>query len=210
MRSNKKAPRKPDLASILFGGYHRQLLALLLLRPEQSFHVRELARLAGVPVGSAHRELSRFAGAGLLTRTEVGNQVRYQANRDHLIFEELASIFRKTVGIADVLREALLPLAAEIDAAFIFGSVAAGTEGPASDVDLMVVGSPTFEAVVEAAHGVQERLRRPVNPVVMPAKNFRTKLANGDRFVSRIVAEPKIMLMGELGEPGKPAQDRPA
>lgn len=195
---------------MLFGGYHRQLLALLLLRPEQSFYVREVARLTGVPAGSAHRELKRFAEAGLLTRTSVGNQVRYQASRACPIFEELAGIFRKTVGMADVLREALLPLVENIDAAFIFGSVAQGKEGPASDVDVMVVGSPSFDSVVEAVYGARDRLRREVNPVVMPTKSFRSKLANRERFVSRIMSEPKIVLMGDLDELGKSAQDRAA
>lgn len=210
MRTQKKRTQTPDLAAVLFGGYHRQLLALLLLRPEHSFHVREVERLTGVPVGSAHRELKRFAEAGLLTRTRVGNQVRYQASRACPIFEELAGIFRKTVGMADVIRDALLPLEREIDAAFVFGSVAQGAEGPHSDVDVMLVGSAPFASVVEALHMTRERLRRDVNPVVMPTKSFRSKLKSGDRFVSRVMSEPKIMLMGSLDELGKPAKDRTA
>ncbi|MGH8583384.1 MAG: nucleotidyltransferase domain-containing protein [Gammaproteobacteria bacterium] len=112
--------------------------------------------------------------------------------------------------MADVLREALLPLAENIDAAFIFGSVAQGKEGPASDVDVMVVGSPSFDSVVEAVYGARDRLRREVNPSVMPTKSFRSKLANRERFVSRIMSEPKIVLMGDLDELGKSAQDRAA
>lgn len=187
---------------LLFGRYHRDLLGLLLLHPEQTLHIREIVRLTGVPAGSAHRELKRFAEAGLLKRTRVGNQVHYQADRGSAIFEELASIFRKTVGIADVLREALAPLRKQITAAFIFGSVAQGKEGPHSDVDLMVIGSPSFESVVAAVSPAQERLRREVNAVVVPAKTFRSKLASRDRFVTRVMAEPRIMLMGELSELG--------
>lgn len=116
-------------AEVLFSTYHRRILALLLLHPDQSFYVWEIARLTEVPAGSLHRELKRLAESGLLLREPVGNQVRYRANRDCPIFTELAGIFRKTVGLADVLREALAPLASEIDLAFIFGSVAQGKEG---------------------------------------------------------------------------------
>jgi len=208
VRTTQAFAPKPDLVSVLLGGYHRQLLALLLLHPDQSFYVRELSRLTGVPAGPAHRELGRFAEVGLLSRTTLGNQVRYQASRDCPIFEELAGIFRKTVGMADVLREALQPLSKDIDAAFIFGSVAQGKEGPSSDVDVMVIGSATLQRVVVATQGARERLRREVNPVVMTARSFRTKRANHDRFVSRIMTEPKIMLMGDVDEPGESAQNR--
>ena len=104
-RTIKLGPATANPALLLFGRYHRDLLGLLLLRPEQTFHIREIVRLTGIPAGSAHRELKRFAEAGLLKQTRIGNQVHYQADRGSAIFEELASIFRKTVGIADVLRE---------------------------------------------------------------------------------------------------------
>jgi len=57
-------PKSP--AEVLFSAYHRRILALVLLRPEQSFHVRAIARLAGVPAGSLHRELKLLAESGLL------------------------------------------------------------------------------------------------------------------------------------------------
>ena len=117
-----------NLAETLFSVYRRRVLALLFLRPEEHFHVREISRLTGVPPGSLHRELKLLAGAGLLARHTAGNQVRYQSNRNCPIFDELAGIFRKTSGLADVVREALLPLSDEVEVAFIFGSVAKGEE----------------------------------------------------------------------------------
>ena len=83
----------------IFSPYRRQVLALLLLRPDERFHVRELERLTGISAGSLHRELKAMAEAGLLIREHQGNQVLYQADRSCSIFEELASIFRKTVGL---------------------------------------------------------------------------------------------------------------
>ena len=171
-------------AEALFSAYHRRILALLLLRPEQSFYVREIARLADVPAGSLHRELKLLAESGLLLREPVGNQVRYRANRDCPVFLELAGFFRKTIGLADVLREALAPLAGEIDLAFIFGSVAQGKERVTSDVDVFVVGSASFTDVVKALAQTHERLGREVNPAVMPRSDFVKKQAAGERFVA--------------------------
>src|SRR3990172_175246 len=138
MRRSSTAPTPPQLVEILFGAYRRQILALLLLRPDESFYVREIGRLTGVPAGSLHRELKLLSDAGLLQRSVAGNQVRYQVNPTCPIQEELAGIFRKTAGLADVLREALAPIAGKIRVVFIFGSVAQVKERATSDVDVLV------------------------------------------------------------------------
>ena len=200
----------PQLVEILFGAYRRQLLALLLLRPDESFYVREIGRLTGVPAGSLHRELKLLSDAGLLLRSVTGNQVRYQVDRACPIQEELAGIFRKTAGLADVLREALAPIAGKIRLAFIFGSVAQGKERATSDVDVVVVGSASFAAVVEALSRAGERLRRDVNPVVMTKGAFEAKLTGRDRFVARVAREPKIYLLGDAGEFAELAENRAA
>jgi predicted nucleotidyltransferase len=209
MRTDRSKPRRA-LVEVLFGDYRRQILGLLLLRPDESFHVREIARVTGVPAGSLHRELKALADAGLLVRTAAGNQVRYHADRTCPIYEELAGIFRKTVGLADVLRELLQPLQKKIALAFVFGSVAQGKEGPGSDIDLLVVGSVSFAAVVEACHAGTQRLGREVNPVVMTRTTFQAKHRDNDRFISRVAKEPKIFLIGDDGELGKLAEDRAA
>ena len=209
MRANA-SPRAPQLVEILFGAYRRQILALLLLRPDESFYVREIGRLTGVPAGSLHRELKLLCDAGLLQRSVAGNQVRYQVDRTCPIQQELAGIFRKTAGLADVLREALAPIAGKIRMAFIFGSVAQGKERASSDVDVLVVGSVSFAAVVAALSRAGERLRRDVNPVVMTRAAFEAKLASRDRFVARVVREPKIFLLGNDGELAELAEDRAA
>lgn len=209
MRS-KTLSASPQLVEILFGAYRRQILGLLLLRPDETFYVREIARLTGVSAGSLHRELKLLTDTGLLLRTTVGNQVRYQANKECPIYEELAGIFRKTAGLADVLRELLAPLRDGITLALVFGSVAKGKATATSDIDLLVVGTVPFEAVVAACHEGTARLGREVNPVVMTKESFQAKRTASDRFVSRIIKEEKIFLLGDKDEFRKPGKDRAA
>jgi predicted nucleotidyltransferase len=199
-----------DPASLLFGAYRRDALALLLLHPEESRHVREIARAIGKAPGTLLRELNALAAAGVLLRKPVGNQVHFQANPDCPIYEELRSILKKTVGVADVLREALAPLGPKVRAAFVYGSVARGDERARSDLDVMVVGEASFGDVVAALAPAQESLRREVNPNVYPALEFRKKLAARDPFLKRVLAGHKIYIVGGEDDLGKPAAHRPA
>lgn len=191
----------------MFGDYRRRVLAFLLLRSDENFHVREISRLTSVPVGPLHRELKSLTEAGIVSRHASGNQVQYQANRDCPIYQELAGIFRKTSGLADILREGLAPLSQTVATAFVFGSVAKAEEHAASDVDVFVVGSATFTDVVLSLADKQSEIGRDINPVVMSEEEFSSKLTAGEHFVSRVMSEPKIFLIGtehDLGKSQKP------
>jgi len=172
--------------------------------------VRDMARELGKPPGTLLRELNALAEAGVLQRRRVGNQVHFQADAASPIYEDLRNILKKTVGVADVLREALAPLASKIRAAFVYGSLARGEERPGSDLDLMVVGEVAFADVVLALASAQETLRREVNPNVFPALEFSRRLSAGEPFLKRVLAERKIFVLGGENDLGKPAAHRKA
>lgn len=195
------------LTDILFGSYRKKALSLLLLRPDTDYHVRELARLTDTSPGTLHKELARLAEAGLLLRKTQGNQVRYQANRQCPVFEELAGLLRKTTGAAEVLGNALSPLQPAV--ALIFGSVARGTETASSDVDVLVIAELSFADVVKAIYPAQATLGREINPVVYSPAEFQRRFDEGDPFILDVLAQPKIFLIGtehDLGQlAGHPA-----
>jgi predicted nucleotidyltransferase len=185
-----------NLTSLLFGAYRRDVLALLLLHPEASLHVREIARATGKAPGTLLRELNRLADAGVLIRKPVGNQVHFQADTGCAIYEDLRNLLKKTVGLVDVLREALTPLADKIHAAFVYGSVARGDERARSDLDLMIIGEAKFADVVGALSPARDTLRREINPNLYPAREFRRKLAAGEPFLKRVLADTKVFVIG--------------
>jgi predicted nucleotidyltransferase len=199
-----------DLASLLFGAYRREVLALLLLHPDASLHVREIARLTGKVPGTLLRELNQLADAGVLSRRPVGNQVHFQANPACPIYDELRSILKKTSGLADVLRQALEPLAGKVKAAFVYGSMARGDERAGSDVDLMVVGEARLAEVVQALAPAHEVLRREINPNVYRTAEFSQKLAEAEPFLQRVMQDRKIYLIGGEDDFRKPASHRKA
>jgi len=196
------------LASLLFSDYRRRVLGVLLIHPDTTYHVRELARLTGTSAGTLHKELSKLTEGGVLCRQAVGNQVRYRANRDCPIFEELASILRKTSGLVGVLAHALSGIESHIDLAFVFGSLARGEQNSNSDVDVMVVGSLGFAEVVGLLHPMQKTLQREINPVVYSLDEFRHRIAGGDSFIQEVLTKPKLFVVGNENELGKLTQDK--
>lgn len=190
------------LTSHLLGNTRTAVLGALLLRPDDRLHVRELARLTGISAGTLHRELVALASLDVLTRRVEGRQVYYAANRENPVFEELAGLLRKTAGLVDVLRDALISYRACIAAAFVYGSVAAGTETARSDVDLMIVGDVGFADAVRALAPTESLLRREVNPTVMKQAEFRSKRKSRDGFVTTIWKAPKLWVIGDSGELG--------
>jgi predicted nucleotidyltransferase len=186
-----------SLSATLFPGYRRRVLGLLLLRPDDSLHGREIARRIGLPAGTLTRELKRLAQVGLLKQEKRGNQVLYSANRASPIFLELAGILRKTSGLADVVAEALAPLSEQIIAALIFGSVARATETMGSDIDVLIIGSVEFGAVIDALHPAREQLAWEINPKVFSTREWKRNLKKKNPFVTDIMTNPKIFLVGE-------------
>jgi predicted nucleotidyltransferase len=146
--------------------------------------------------------LNRLADAGVLTRRPVGNQVQFQANAACPIYEDLRNILKKTAALADVLRVALEPLADRIKVAFVYGSVARGDERPGSDLDVMVIGEARFAQVVNALAAARETLRREINPNLYPSREFKAKVAAGDPFLKRVLADKKIFLIGDAHDLG--------
>jgi len=199
-----------DPTTLLFPEYRRKVLGLLLLDPESSYHVREIARLTGTTPGTLNRELALLTKADLLTRTRTGNLVSYQANIRSPIFEELASIARKTFGLADVLKDALAPLADRIERAFVFGSAASGRTTAGSDIDIMIIGDGIgFGEAVALLHPKQEMLGREINPRIYTRDEWRRLAQENGAFYRDILAKPKVHLIGDKDESGEPGQDRP-
>jgi predicted nucleotidyltransferase len=191
----------------MFSPYRRQALAVLFLRPDEQFHVRELERITGVSAGSLHRELKAMAESGLLLRERIGNQVFYRANTDCSIYPELGTIFRKTMGLTSLLQEALSDLDDDVQVAFVFGSMASGLQTAGSDLDVCVLGEASMIDVVKALSPLRETLQREVNPVVMTPERFSDLSRKKDRFVTRVLSEPVLFVKANSDELAKLAQD---
>lgn len=184
---------------ILFPKVRAELLRLLFTGQSGEFHLRELARLSQLAVGTVQKEVGKLCGAELLVARRDGNRLYYRANLEHPLFPELRGIVRKTTGLRWQL-EAALAGSSGIDLAFVFGSQAAGTAGARSDVDVLVVGSIGLRALAPRLRPVGVALDREINPHVLTAETFVAKVRRGDAFVKNVLAAPKLWIIGSDDE----------
>ena len=190
------------MASALFSKVRQRVLAVLFGNPHRSFYANELIALAQSGTGAVQRELAALSAAGLLTVKRQGNQKHYQANADAPVFAELRGLVLKTMGLADVLRAALTPLAPQIELAFVYGSVAKQQDTADSDIDVLIVSTGLgYADVFGTLESATATLGRKVNPTLYTPAEMTKRMSQDNAFVTRVLRQPKIWLIGNEEQP---------
>jgi predicted nucleotidyltransferase len=184
----------------LFPRTRRAVLSLLYSHPDEAFYLRRIIDITGLAVGQVQRELRVLNDAGVISRFEKDRHVYFRADERCPIFDELRSIVRKTIGAAHTIRDGLEPLSSRIEVAFVYGSVARGSETSVSDLDLMVIGDATFAEVAEAVRDAEHRLRREINLTVYPPVEMHQKYISGHHFIQQVVDREKLFVIGDERE----------
>ena len=183
------------LAEILSSKVRAEIFRLLFGLTGTALHMREIERRTGFAIGTIQTELRKLLRVDLVDRKRDGNRIYYEANKAHPLFLDIRRLVLKTIGLADVLRGALVK-SPKIRCAFVFGSVARGEEKAGSDIDLMVVGDVGFREVVGMLDGVAEKIGREINPHVLTPSDLKKRKTAKDYFVSRLMEEPKLFIRG--------------
>ena len=172
------------------------LLSLFFGRSDEEFYVRQIEKILGEDVGNISRELRNLESVGLLASRKAGNQKYYLLDRAFPLHDELRSMVVKTTGVAGLLTRCLSKME-KIDYAFIYGSFAVGQERTGSDVDLMVIGGVSLEELIRRLKEPEATLGREIQPSLYSMREVAKRLREKEPFISRVMKEPKIMLIGE-------------
>jgi predicted nucleotidyltransferase len=176
-----------------------EILSAFLMNPEKERYVREVARITGQDYKNVSRELRNLQEIGLLSSRNEGNLKFFGINKGFVVYEELKSIFMKTKGVVGVLKEAI-SREKDIDYALIYGSFAMGTERAESDIDVMVIGRVSLEAVLALIRGPEKILSREINVSLYDLQEIQKRAKNNDPFITEVLGGSKIMLVGEENE----------
>jgi predicted nucleotidyltransferase len=187
-----------SLLTVLFPQVRAEVLRLLFADAGRELHLRDLTRQSGLGLGTVQGELEKLSAADLVTSRRDGNRRYYRANADHPLFPDLQQVVLKTSGLREVLAEALRGVKG-IEAAFVFGSLAAGAGKGASDVDLFVIGDAGLRALAPVLRRATDSLGREINPVTMTAAEFRQRRGK-DAFVRDVLRKEKLFVKGGADE----------
>jgi len=188
--------RSNPILKALFSSETRiKVLSHFFLHPGESFYLRQMEKLLGIPVGQLGRELLNLEKIQLLTSCLEGNQKRYSINRNFSLYKELKNIFLKTAGAGDAIRESLSELKG-VELAFIYGSFAKGEEHPGSDMDVMIVGDVPDREASRVISRAERRLKRTVNYSLYERKEVNARIKKKDNFILTVFSEPHIILLG--------------
>ena len=180
----------------LFGSKSRyEILRILFDGNHTSIYLRELSRESGVQPSALLKECKNLLTIELIESRKDGNRLYYQANRDHPLYLDLVSIVEKTSGMEFILRKALKDQ--RIELALLFGSMASHEERAQSDVDLIVVGKMGLRVLSELLAVSQQKISRPINPIVYSAEEFSHKLRAKNHFLSRVLKKKWVVLVGD-------------
>jgi predicted nucleotidyltransferase len=176
-----------------------EILRLFLSNPADSFYQKQISDFTSQPIMAVQREIEKLLSLELIEKSMSGKRAYYKANRGNPIFEELKSIFLKFTGVAEALKKELTKNSG-IRIAFIYGSYAKEKETISSDIDLFVIGTITARELSSILSKPKQQLGREINYTVMPEQEFRSKVQNKDHFLTRLISEKKIFIIGTQDE----------
>ena len=185
----------PALLPIFRSEQQLRILTVLFADAVGSQSIGDLAERARVAQATASREVARLAEHGLVVTSQVGRNTLVTANWKLPWARDLRSILVQTVGVLGRLSQALSGVN-EIDEALVFGSWAARYTGeigpPPRDIDVLIVGNATVQAVRRACSKVERDLTIDVNAVVIDHQRWIAK--KPDPFVAQIRDRPLVTI----------------
>jgi len=167
---------------------------------DKEFYLRELSNSLNISPRSVSMELSNLLSIGLIKKRISGNHHYYSANTQHLIFVELQNIFTKTVGLKNIIADNFEPFKSKILFSFIYGSIAKGNTTSTSDIDLFIIGNVSSRKISSVLLNVGSKLNREINFSIFKIDEFKQRLKNKDHFISSIIKESKIFVIGNSNE----------
>src|SRR5882762_920619 len=100
-------------------------------------------------------------------------------------------------GVPVIVRAVLAGLEDQIAIAFIFGSVAQGSERADSDLDLFVIGTAGYSVVTERLYPIEDRLGRHVQVLYFDPTSAQDRKSLRKPSMKSIFSGPKLFVLGD-------------
>ena len=182
------------LSNLFCSNVRAEIFQILFDESREEVHLREICRLSGSAVNGIRRDLGKLLKMDLVVSRRDGNRLYFQANKNHPLYLEIKNIVLKTSGIIETLKKALSN--SDIECAFIFGSIAKGTEKSHSDIDIIVIGNVGLRKLSGLLSEAYEKIGREINPHTYTKKEFQRRIENNDHFLTSVLDSKKVFIIG--------------
>lgn len=135
-----------------------RILRELCLDPSRRYSGNALARAVEMSPNTVHRALDELADLGVIDVVKRPGSHDVRLAEDGALASELRRLFEREGEIAPRIVEALRDAVPEEVTVVVFGSVAEGTAGAGSDVDVLIV-APSYDRAAEVGLSAREAIR---------------------------------------------------
>jgi len=143
-----------------------KVLEFFFAHPTAEYHEREVLRRVGISKGSANKILRELASLSILGRAEKGRMVFYRLNMGDPFVRQL-----KVLWNVWALRPFIEGLKETGKKAILFGSCAQGTDGPESDIDVLIL-TDDREAAKKKVSMFNRRSTRQLAPIIVDFEEY--------------------------------------
>jgi len=173
-----------------------KLLNVLLAKPTEMYHVRELVRRTGDEINAVRRELLFLQKKGILVREPRANRVYYSLSKNYPFYFDLLKMGSKIVGLgAGILKNRAK--IGKIKYAMFSGKFARRMEKKPTDVDMLIVGTIVLPELAILIRDEEKRLGREINYTVMTEEEFSFRKKKRDPFILSVLSGSRVMLYGD-------------
>ena len=178
-----------------------KILRLFFEYPNRTFLTREIFEDTKVGVGYGLKCMKLLLLSDLIRMKKVGNQKRYSLNKEHKFYPVLNEIFsneRKNYPNISFFHRGII---AEIieklhnETVILFGSIAAGTATPQSDIDILIITKRERE-VREKIKIIEKKSSVSIQGIILSREKLRENIEKKTRIIKNIAKE-KIFLTGD-------------
>lgn len=172
----------------------QRLLAYFFTNPTARHHLRDLAERLSIDPANLSKELRRLEREGLFQSEVSGHQKYFRLHRAYPLFQEVRGIVTKTVGAVPLIALSLREIEG-IEEAYLHGSFARNQQDAASDIDVLVIGTPRDRTLAEAVRKLERQLGREINYTVLTRKEFEARRARKDAFLETVWHNKRVSLV---------------
>lgn len=188
-----------NFLTIIKSRLRQDILSYFFTNPAVHLYLREIASILKVDPGNLSKEFNRLEKEGVFISEKRGNQKYFYINKDYPLYQELKSIVFKTIGIEGSLKK-IVERTGRVKLAILYGSFPAKRETATSDIDLLIVGNPDEDKLIQKMESLEKVLHRQINYNIYPPEEFEERIKSKDSFIQNILKRPKVILKGRIDE----------